>query len=230
MELSASPPNHTYLQWLNALTEKLSIDRRNNHLVKMEKGVLTVVEQIPNVHIAFQGIGNIVIINTENANRISQIKVRCKHNNNIIFIGSGIKIDHLEITIYGKDSVCYIGNNYFITDLTIKIIDSAHVFIADDLAAAKGANIWASDFHTIYDVNTREVLNMPTEVFIDNHVWLCYNSTILKNTYIAPNTVVAACSTVSGQFLDGNCILCGVPAKVIKRNINWDLTSPIEFR
>ncbi|WP_227645842.1 hypothetical protein [Klebsiella pneumoniae] len=47
------------------------------------------------------------------------------------------------------------------------------------------------------------------------------NVAINKGCIIADGCVVASHSVVNGVFLEKNCLIAGVPARVIKRNISW---------
>lgn len=52
---------------------------------------------------------------------------------------------------------------------------------------------------------------------IGDNVWLCSNSVLLPGVEIADHTIVAAGAVVTKSFTQGNCILAGVPAVVIKQ-------------
>lgn len=54
------------------------------------------------------------------------------------------------------------------------------------------------------------------DIRIGNDVWIAANVTILKGTIIGVHSVVGACSLCNKQY-DDNSLICGVPAKVIKR-------------
>ena len=52
-------------------------------------------------------------------------------------------------------------------------------------------------------------------IIIGRNVWIGNNVTILKNSEIGENTIVATGAVVSGKF-GANLIVGGVPAKIIK--------------
>ena len=54
------------------------------------------------------------------------------------------------------------------------------------------------------------------EIFIGNNVWICDNAVILAGAHIGNNCVVAANSVVNKEFPD-NCLIGGIPAKIIKK-------------
>ena len=79
-----------------------------------------------------------------------------------------------------------------------------------------------TDSHSIVDLSGKR-LNPAKDIHIGRHCWLGMRSIILKGCVIEPNTVVAA-GSVCGRHTEqiSNCILAGNPAKVVKRDVNWD--------
>ena len=43
------------------------------------------------------------------------------------------------------------------------------------------------------------------------------NSVVLPGVHLGNNTIVGAGSVVTKSFMDGNCIIAGNPARIIKR-------------
>ena len=54
------------------------------------------------------------------------------------------------------------------------------------------------------------------DISIGNNVWICDNVVILAGAKIGNNCVIAANSVVNKEFPD-NCLIGGVPAKIIKK-------------
>lgn len=79
-----------------------------------------------------------------------------------------------------------------------------------------------SDGHFIYNNADKSVINPYRRVIIGNNCWLAANTTILKGTELSDYSVVGTNSTVSGRFSEPNVIVCGTPAKIIKRDISWE--------
>ena len=79
-----------------------------------------------------------------------------------------------------------------------------------------GQNVTITDFeaHGIHP-NERRRVGEIGKVIIGRNVWLGSNVTILKNSSIGDNTIVASGAVVSGVF-PSNVIIGGVPAKIIK--------------
>lgn len=77
-----------------------------------------------------------------------------------------------------------------------------------------------SDFHSIRLHGHTE--NEDSEVHIGEHVWICSNVIILKNTVVGNDCVVGAMSLLNRIFDGDNLIIAGNPAKVVKQNIEWE--------
>ncbi|HEY9752233.1 MAG TPA: hypothetical protein V6C46_04750, partial [Coleofasciculaceae cyanobacterium] len=52
-------------------------------------------------------------------------------------------------------------------------------------------------------------------------VWIASHVSILKGVSIPDNSIVATRSVVTKSFNMQNTLIGGVPAKVLKNNINW---------
>lgn len=124
---------------------------------------------------------------------------------------------------------CAVGQ----TKIVLANVRDAHVGIGNDCLFSNGVVIYASDTHRIVDNETRRILNDTKKyVEIGNHVWLGMRVTVLKGTKIANNSIVGACSVVSGHFDVPNVILAGVPARVVRDGVDWDaaaLDAPNNF-
>ncbi|MCQ2350841.1 MAG: acyltransferase [Paludibacteraceae bacterium] len=53
-------------------------------------------------------------------------------------------------------------------------------------------------------------------IILHKHCWLACGSTVLAGVELGEHTIVAAGAVVTKSFLQGNCILAGCPAKIIK--------------
>lgn len=68
--------------------------------------------------------------------------------------------------------------------------------------------------HGVHPTERRK-LGEIGKVIIGKNCWLGNNVTILKNSEIGENTIVATGAVVAGKF-PANVIIGGVPAKIIK--------------
>lgn len=60
--------------------------------------------------------------------------------------------------------------------------------------------------------------HIPSEpIRIGRRCWLSANCVILPGVVLGDRTIVGAGAVVTSSFPEGNCVLAGVPAKVVKR-------------
>lgn len=139
-------------------------------------------------------------------------------NGNIFFkdkasIGHGSKL-----SVHGD---IVFGNNFLITAET-SIISAKKIVFGDNCLISWKNLIMDTDFHKIIDT-TGKGTNPNKEIIIGNNVWIGCRCTILKDTIISDNTVIATNSCLHGKIGNGNQIIGGNPARVLKDNIKWEV-------
>lgn len=66
----------------------------------------------------------------------------------------------------------------------------------------------------------KRVPGQPVE--IGNNVWIGVGTTILKGVTIGDGAIIAAGSVVT-KDIPARCLAAGVPAKVIKTDVEWEM-------
>ena len=85
------------------------------------------------------------------------------------------------------------------------------------------SSVSTSDCHSILDMETGERLNHAQDIYIGDRVWVCEDSKILKGSKISSDTVIAMNSVVTAGKYPPNSVLAGIPARVVKSSIQWDV-------
>lgn len=117
-----------------------------------------------------------------------------------------------------KNAALTIGGNSFInTNSTINCFCKIH--IGDNVIIGDNVQIQDSDNHQIIQNGTPSH-NNTQPITISNHVWIGRGAQILKGVTIGENSVIGAGAVVS-KNIPANCLVAGVPAKIIKENITW---------
>lgn len=116
--------------------------------------------------------------------------------------------------------------NFSCVDVQFLLNEDALISIGEDCMFSAAIKLWGSDGHSIINLEDNTVCNKSTGIVIGNHVWICENVRILKNSLVSDNSVIANSSLVCKKFYDSNVIIAGNPANIIKRNIDWKRESP----
>ena len=139
----------------------------------------------------------------------------------MVIISNGCKIFNLKLQIVGENSVFKVDQYASLRDVNVVIWEGQSVSIGKDCMLSYGVNIRTTDSHGIYDVITKQRINPSKSIIIGEHVWIGQNTTLLKGTSIGEHSVVGFGSTCTKDY-PSNCIIAGSPAKVVKKDIDWD--------
>lgn len=184
--------------------------------------------------------------------RIKNLKITSRGKNNyieihepftfknevLITMGNNSKVKINAFNNYNTAKICMGSNNYLeigenttIENATMYLINckNTKIKIGKDCMFSYGITLRTSDTHSIYELSTKKLENSPRDITIGNHVWITAGVTILKGCVLGSNCIVGANSVVSKAFTEENCILAGIPAKIIKKGVNWDRSSPHNF-
>lgn len=148
-------------------------------------------------------------------NRQDYIKT---HERSTLYLGDNASIKfngrftmhrHSVIMVH-KDARLEIGNNTYLNGGTIDC--SYNISIGNDCAIADGVRIMDNSWHSMY--------SSVEGVKIGNKVWLATNAMILPGVTIGNGAIVAAGAVVT-KDVPAKCMVAGVPARVIKENVEW---------
>lgn len=138
--------------------------------------------------------------------------------NSKVNIGKSISIGPGVNLIVKDDAQLTIGDRtYFTSDMHLEVVKN--ISIGADCAISWGVTIIDHDHHKV--MPAKASTNEGEGVRIGNHVWIGCNVTILKETEIGDNCIVAAGSIVKGKF-PNNIMIAGNPARIVKQNVNWE--------
>lgn len=129
-------------------------------------------------------------------------------------IGKGTKINV-------SGGVLTLGNDFKVSASTQ--INCYHkITFGKDIQFAWDCLVMDSDTHKIFDENDYRI-NEDKEIILGDSIWIGCRSTILKGSVIPSNTVIGACSFVSGKGFESKSIIAGVPAIILKKIGRWEL-------
>jgi len=140
-----------------------------------------------------------------------------------LFGSAGENATVLPVFNCDNGSNIHVGKN-FLANYNVTILDIAPVRIGDYVMIGPGTLITTVN-HPLSPLGRRRHLGIAKPVRIGNDVWIGGNVTILPGVTIGNNVVVAAGAVVT-KDIPNDCVVGGVPAKVI-RKIENDLSGKV---
>lgn len=181
-----------------------------------------------NCSICIRGVGNKIIIEP-GLTRLYDTHIAIFASNAKIYIGTDCNFHGVSLYIEDGGEI-NIGKHVTISGNTnIAVIEKRSVAIGNDCLFSANIQIRVGDSHSILDSQTGKRINPSKDVLIGNHVWVGNSVNILKGSIIADNSIIGTSSVVTGKSFPTNCIIGGIPAKVLKEGVTWDSNRlPIE--
>lgn len=142
-----------------------------------------------------------------------------------VSLGSGMKIQkNLLLRLNADHTKILIGNNCTFGGVDMLIDEpKISISIGNDCLFGFDVSFRTGDGHTIFDSKTKEILNYAKNITLEDHIWVGRSVVLLKNTGIKRDCVVGLGSIVNKTFDESNCILAGIPARIVRRSCNWDI-------
>ncbi|WP_175691417.1 acyltransferase [Burkholderia anthina] len=186
-------------------------DEHGNRIVYSGNHVETEVD------IQFYGGGNRLVV-APNA-RLEKIVVEFRGRDAEIDIGA---CNARCAILVGSGSNISIGKGLSTTGAVyMTAFEGSSIHIGEDCMFAGNVQIRADDAHPIFDVETGKRCNIAMPVVIGDHVWLGEGCVVLGSSEVGAGSVVGMRSLVKGK-IPNNCIVAGVPARVVRKNVAWE--------
>lgn len=196
----------------------------NNEIIIVKKDVSEKkVKRISGIKVKFHG-NNAVLKVYEPIPHFVKCKFTFSDNSLISIKTSTDDIRNLTVKTEAKGSKLIIGEEFGINSglFLFDKKENSKIEIGDDCMFSKNITIRVCDGHKIKSIKTDEIINEDEDIKIGNHVWLSQNVTLLKGSIVPNNTVVGYNAVVTKKFNEENTILAGLPAKIVKKEVNWE--------
>lgn len=172
-------------------------------------------------------------------------RIRIRGNDNKIIFGSRCTLRHCSIYISGNgntvrfgDKVAMISGGIHIEDdgNTVTIgshtsflgkthlacIEGTKITIGENCLFSSEVALRTGDSHAITDLAGKRI-NASEDITLADHVWVGNRAIITKGASVGKDSVVATGAILTSAVTEPNVVIGGVPAKVIKTDINWDI-------
>lgn len=152
---------------------------------------------------------------------------RCQMNHcQIKVLGGGILVNGRQTCINNaslltreSDSLIEIGEDFSMQGGTIQSVKP--IRIGNHCMLSWDIEIMSSDLHPIFLTENNQLINQPKGIIIQDHVWISAHARVLKGSFIVHDVVVGNSSLVAGKLENSYSVYAGIPARCIKKDINW---------
>ncbi|KPU43690.1 maltose O-acetyltransferase [Oxobacter pfennigii] len=158
---------------------------------------------------------------------IKNLRVNVRSSDSIHTNCSSLKInentiiENTQVFLQGDNTRVSIGKGTTILGCLFFAVEcDSNISIGEECMLSWGIEIRTSDWHSIYDIETNERINMQKSVYLHNRVWIGSYAVILKGVNIDSDSIVGTHSIVT-KSVPSNCIVAGNPAKIIRENVRW---------
>lgn len=176
---------------------------------------------------------------------LKKVNIRIKGSNNTIIIGDFAQLKGASLYVNGSGNTITIGDWSYLggTDLFIEddggsiiigsrtkflgkthlaVIEGTSITIGEDCLFSSDIQLRTGDSHSVLDLQGRRI-NASKDIVIGDHVWVGTKAFCSKGAKVASHSIIGACALVTKAFEEPNCTLAGVPAKIVKRGVDWSI-------
>lgn len=163
--------------------------------------------------------GNVVVL-PHGADVFGEFKIQGT-DNIAIFSASGRGPCAINLAMQGNASTFFWGRESSSNGLSVWVTGNrSSVIIGEDCMVAQRVSVMTSDMHAVVDVETGAWLNGGAPVLIEPHVWLGWESMVMKGTSIGFGASVAARSVIT-RDVPRLAVSGGTPNQTIRKNAIW---------
>lgn len=179
------------------------------------------VRALRDLGIDIHGDGNDLCINGE----LRNTSINIRGNNNRIRIDSTACLTWTDISIIANDSEITVGASTTILgkptqpNTLLARGEPSRITIGRDCMFSYGIEVRTSDSHPIFDGRGVHI-NPSADIAIGDHVWVGSRCMLLKGGNLGHGSVLAAASVLT-RHIGERVIAAGIPAKVIREDIEW---------
>lgn len=180
--------------------------------------------------ITVHGEGNEIVLSR--FARLTDTVITVNGNCGKLSIGPGSIIGGCGIRIFDESPLVEIGGKTAFTAeghsrCALACGEGAKLSIGSECLIAAGTSIRTGDGHSILDSEGKRI-NPAKDTTVGRHCWLCEGAVLLKGVTLPENTIVAQRALVTKAFYEAGMVLGGVPAKVLKTGVVWEIKNSRE--
>lgn len=190
--------------------------------VKGTKNIFDIDKSALLINCSFDIVGNNNEIQVMKGCILNNVKFYIQGNDNLIVLHDDVKYNGTLWTTCNRSCIEIGKNTTTEHNVNMQIAeDDMKIEVGNDCMFSSNISIWTQDWHKIYDEKGQRI-NNAKNIKIKNHVWIGYDSKILKGVTIGNNNIIGTDTVVTKSFEEENVVIAGNPGKIVKRGINWN--------
>ena len=174
---------------------------------------------------------------------LNGLKIKSYGKNNQLVIDDFTRVVDCTVTFHGSNNRIHLAGKSLLHDMhfytekngneitvgyhnlihgpvELAAMEGTRIDIGEDCMVSGNTAFRTGDSHSITDLSGKRI-NRSQDIKIGDHVWICQKVSCMKGVVVPDHCVVAATSTLCKKYEEPHCILAGVPARVVKREIDW---------
>jgi acetyltransferase-like isoleucine patch superfamily enzyme len=169
--------------------------------------------------IELSGPGHTLIV--ESGARLWGVTLRLIGENNTVVIGPHARLRGGHFLVEDRGGRIEIGASTTMFSPMVVCSEGGSIRIGRDCLIAYGLDVRNSDGHSVLDATTRQRVNPAADTTIADHVWIGNNCQIMKGVTVGTHSIVASRAVVTKE-IPPHTLAAGLPAKIIRENVDWD--------
>ncbi len=192
-----------------------------NNSIKGKKGNrVQVCGMLKNCKIRILGKNNVLEIRT--GVRLKNCIFQIRGNNNHIVLDEGVYGNGMDVYAEDNGNRFYAGKNTsFCGKIHLACTEGTGITIGQDCLFSSDIVFRTGDSHSVTDLEGNRI-NPAKDIVFDDHIWVGHKVLVNKGVHIGKDNVIGTGAVVTKSISESNCVIAGVPAKVVKTGINWN--------
>lgn len=144
-------------------------------------------------------------------------------DNLICLAGVSDRQSHNRVTalIKGNRSLLHLGSDFTSVNSTLALFGEDRIMsFGPDCMLSWSIHMINYDQHTLFDMETGDVINDPTDMRIGRHVWIGQDALFTRGVSVGDGSIIGARALVASD-IPPTSLAVGVPAKILRKGVSW---------
>ena len=143
-------------------------------------------------------------------------------NNNRIIFDRCVAGKQVDLCTEGNGNRIFAGERTsFAGAIHLACIEGVSITIGKDCLFSSQIVFRTGDSHVVTDLEGNRI-NPSKDIVFGDHIWVGHRALINKGVHIGNDNIIGTGAIVTKSIPETNCVIAGVPAKVVKTGVNWN--------